>query len=157
MLFSIRSPLELTVPGKMTYASVLAIVKSNEIALLVPDGAQPASCSVVLPVIVPICTSPKVASITTVPDIALPKLYVVERNDLTAALLISVLAILLSIATPVKPCLSTALSCSSNISKIISKSLRRVIFARYWIVYIDTVCVNCTHNLCSLFIDVFMI
>ena len=58
-------PLALTVPGKMTYASVLAIVKSNEIALLVPDGAQPANCNVVLPVIVPICTSPKVASITT--------------------------------------------------------------------------------------------
>ena len=57
MLFSIRSPLALTVPGKMTYASVLAIVKSNEIALLVPDGAQPANCNVVLPVIV--CSIPQ--------------------------------------------------------------------------------------------------
>ena len=109
-------PLALIVPGKVIYASEFPIVKSNVISLLVPEGAQPAICNVVLPVIVPVCTSPKVASTTTDPDIALPKLYVVDLNPRTAALLISVLAILLSIATPVKPCLSTALSCSSVIS-----------------------------------------
>ena len=100
----------------MIYASVFAIVKSSVIVCFVLVGAQPEKLNVVLPVIVAYCTSPNVVLTTTVPETLLPKLYVVLRNVLIAALLIKVLAILLSIAMFCSPDLTTTCCCSSVIS-----------------------------------------
>ena len=65
---------------------------------------------------VPICTSPSEVSTSTVPDNALPKLYVVARNDLTAALLIKVLPISLLRGIPDNAVFKTDFCCNSVIS-----------------------------------------
>ena len=70
----------------------------------------------VLPAIVPVCTSPKLALIIRVPEIALPKLKVLALNPLVAALLINVLAMSLFNVVPVNACFKTTLFCRFVIS-----------------------------------------
>ena len=102
--------------GKDNTAKLFDTASCNWTLLCVLVGDHPVNWIVVLPAIVPYCTSPNDTFTDTTPDKALPKLNVLARKLRVNALLIRVLAISLLTVELTRADLTITLFCRSVIS-----------------------------------------